>query len=99
MQPYASSSADQGVLELAHAGAAVLGRTGRVHEADLPGLLEDVHREAGVSRSHSAAMGMISSRVKRRAVSTSAFCSSESEKSIMDPPLLLSRLSASGAHE
>src|SRR5687768_16473820 len=48
------------------------------------------------SRSHSAAMGMIRSRAKRRAVSTRAFCSSLNEKSSIDsllrsasPPFVL----------
>src|SRR5438477_6087037 len=43
------------------------------------------------SRSHSAAMGMICSLVNRRAVSMSAFCSSDSWKSIMRSSAQLAR--------
>ena len=87
VQPYASSSVMQRVLELAEPGAAVLGGHRRVHEADLPGLLEDVHRELGLAI---ALGGDRDDALLREAagLSMSAFCSSVSEKSSMTLRLL-----------
>ncbi len=75
----------QAVVEAGQPQAAVLRGDLAVHQAGLPGPLADVVAGTSPSSSRWPATGMISLRVKSRAVWTSCSCSSVMSKPIMAP--------------